>query len=277
MTGSQLETEGAPDLNSDAAPATVFSAAAVAIIPAFTPSSPMKEHDATTTDSQYFSSRRPDRRRPGGNGIGAQRQARRRRPGQVEAIVERRVRAFELRRSGATYREIARQLGADLHTVHSDIQAELLAIRSQTIEEALDLRAMELERLDAMTSGLWPGIQEGSAAAVSAGVRVSEPRARLLGLDAPVLTKGEVTGSLGVYTERLAAECELFTRLSVEQLEELAAESQALLDHATKMVKANARALTSGGSTADPASGDGDESAHEEVAETPTRPDVNDA
>jgi hypothetical protein len=92
-----------------------------------------------------------------------------------------------------------------------------------------------------MTSGLWPSIQDGNAAAVSAGVRVSERRSRLLGLDAPVVTKGELTGSLGIYAERLAAERELFAKLDVAQLEELAAASQALVDRAAALVAANTR------------------------------------
>jgi len=95
-----------------------------------------------------------------GNTTGAQPPARAR-PGQLEIIVERRVRTLELRRNGATYREVSRQLGADLHTVQSDIQAKLLAIRTTTIEEARDLRALEVDRLDAMVRGLWRGIQEG--------------------------------------------------------------------------------------------------------------------
>jgi hypothetical protein len=95
-----------------------------------------------------------------------------------------------------------------------------------------------------MTSGLWPRIQVGSAAAVSAGVRICERRSRLLGLDAPVVTKSELTGSLGVYAEKLAAERELFGQLDITQLEELAAESEALVAKAKAMLSANARALT---------------------------------
>ena len=170
----------------------------------------------------------------------AQRQARRR-PGELEAIAERRVLALELRKAGASYREVARRLGVDVHTAHADVGAELAALRETAVAEATELRALELERLDSMTSGLWSGIQDGSAAAVSAGVRVSERRARLLGLDAPVVTRGELTASLGVYAERLAAERELFEKLDVVQLEELAAASQALVDRAAALVAANAR------------------------------------
>jgi hypothetical protein len=132
--------------------------------------------------------RRPDCRRPRGNAIGAQRPARAR-PGQLEIIAERRVRALELRKAGASYREIAKALAVDTHTAWADVAAELVAIRDQTVEQAQELRALELERLDGMTAGLWPQVREGSPPAVSAAVRVSERRARLLGPDAPVTTK----------------------------------------------------------------------------------------
>jgi hypothetical protein len=67
----------------------------------------------------------------------------------------------------------------------------------------------------------------------------------------------QMTGSIG-FSERLKAERELFGKLSVEQLEELALASQALVDRALKMVKANA--LTPGAATAPRAPIDGGES-----------------
>ena len=99
---------------------------------------------------------------------------------------------------------------------------------------------MELERLDAMTAGLWPGIQEGSAANVSAGVRISERRAKLLGLDAPTASKTEVAGSLSVAAEmRLKAETEDLQRwLTFEGLRELAEKSERLFADARALVQA---------------------------------------
>jgi DNA-binding CsgD family transcriptional regulator len=185
--------------------------------------------------------RRPDHRRIKGNATGAQRRRRGRR-GQVEAIAERRAMALELRKSGAAYREIARQLGVDVHTAHGDVGAELAALREMTVGRAEELRALELERFDRMVAGLWPQIEKGSPPAVTAAIRVSERRARLLGLDAPVVTKNELTGALSVTAEKLAAERELFGKLDIQQMEELAAESQALVDKALAMVKANAMA-----------------------------------
>ena len=84
---------------------------------------------------------RPDRRRPRGNAIDAQRPARRGRPGEVERIAERRTFALESRKAGSSYREIARQLGIDTHTAWSDVASELGAIREQTVEQAQELRA----------------------------------------------------------------------------------------------------------------------------------------
>jgi hypothetical protein len=77
--------------------------------------------DATTTHSPHIHPRRPDPRR--GNAIGAQHRTGRARRGQVETIAARRVLAFELRKAGSSYREIARELRVDVHTIHGDIQA----------------------------------------------------------------------------------------------------------------------------------------------------------
>ena len=48
---------------------------------------------------------------------------------------------------------------------------------------------------------------------------------------------------MGVYAQRLAAERELFSRLSIEEMEEIAAESQALVDKVAAMARANSAAL----------------------------------
>src|SRR4051812_41254587 len=94
--------------------------------------------------------RRPDRRRPRGNATDAQRRPPRGRAGQVEAAVARRAAALGLRTSGASYREIARQLRVDVHTAHGDVGAELAALRERTVERAEGLRDLELQRFDEM-------------------------------------------------------------------------------------------------------------------------------
>jgi hypothetical protein len=176
---------------------------------------------------------RPDPRRQRGNTTGAQRRPGGVRRGQLETIAERRIRAFELRKRGCTYRQIAQDLHVDVHTIHGDIQAELASLRETAVGEATQLRALELERLDGMTSGLWPHVRAGSAPAVSAAVKVSERRARLLGLDAPVASRTEVSGSLSVEAQaRYRAEAEELRWLDLHELEELAEQSQKMIDDA---------------------------------------------
>ena len=73
-----------------------------------------------------------------------------------------------------------------------------------------------------------------------AGVRISERRAKLLGLDAPTASKTEVTGSLSVGAEiRLKAEVEDLQRwLSFEELRELGEQSERLFAAARALVQA---------------------------------------
>ena len=180
--------------------------------------------------------RRLDGRRPGGNAISAQHRPPRGRRGQVETIAERRVVALRLRRTGASYREIAGQLAVDVATAYADVRAELAALREQTVEEAKELRDLELQRFDEMTAGLWPQVRAGSAPHVTAAVRVSERPARLLGLDAPT----EISASLSVdAARRLTAETEDLQRwLTFEELRELGEKSERLFADARALVQA---------------------------------------
>jgi DNA-binding CsgD family transcriptional regulator len=116
--------------------------------------------------------------------------------GEDEAIAERRVRAFGLRKAGASYRQIAQQLGVSLNTAWADVNAELLEYRDQVKADVAEVRDMELQRCDEMILGLWPHVRKGDAKSVFAAVKVMERRAKLLGIDAP--TKQEHSGNLTV-------------------------------------------------------------------------------
>ena len=187
-----------------------------------------------------------DRRRARGNDMTAQRPPRRRRRGQVEAIAERRTIALDLRKAGGSYREIARQLGVDVHTAHADVMAELAALREKTVEQTAELRDLELQRFDEMTAGLWPQVQKGSPPAVTAAVRVSERRSRLLGLDEPTATRTEISGSLSVDAEaRIKAQVEeLRDWLSFDELVALGAASDKLFSDALGLAKARRTQMT---------------------------------
>jgi hypothetical protein len=147
--------------------------------------------------------------------------------------------ALRLRRAGGSYREIAGQLAVDVATAHADVRAELAALREQTVEEAKELRDLELQRFDEMTAGLWPQVRAGSPMHVTAAVRVAERRAKLLGLDEPVASRTELSASLSMAADtRLNAMKEDFLQwLDIGELERLAAASDQPFTDAMALVQ----------------------------------------
>lgn len=117
-------------------------------------------------------------------------------PGEEARIAARRVRVLDLRKSGASYRVIAKTLNVDVATAWADVHAELGELRRLAASGAEDVKALELQRLDALTAGLFKKATQrgGDQGAVTALVRVSERRAKLLGLDAPVKLAGPTGG-----------------------------------------------------------------------------------
>lgn len=109
-------------------------------------------------------------------------------------IMERRAKALSLRRAGVTYQQIATATGVSLETAYSDVQAELSALRLQTVEDATAVRELELRRLDDYTRALAPRAAQGDIAAITTLLRVQERRSRYLGLDAA--TKQEIIGEM---------------------------------------------------------------------------------
>lgn len=105
-------------------------------------------------------------------------------PSQEVAITEKRAQALEYRRDGYSYRDIALIMNSTVSTVYYWIQAELHALRDLTVEQAEDVRDMELQRLDMMLNNLMPGIKQGDPSCVAVAIRVGERRSKLLGLDA---------------------------------------------------------------------------------------------
>ena len=151
---------------------------------------------------------------------------------------------MELRKAGATYRAIARELGVDVHTAHADVAAELADLRVQTAHTAEDVRDLELARLDAATNGVWPDVQAGDPRAVMAIVRIGERRSKLLGLDAPQQSSVNVKADVATrdskeYYRRLAVRLEDDELKELQQLQEA---QRSLLDKAEARLKARSAA-----------------------------------
>ena len=93
------------------------------------------------------------------------------------------LRRCVLRKTGISYDAIAATLGYKGRS--GAYKAVITALRDITREPAEELRSLELERLDAMLSGIWEKATTGDTWAIDRAIRLMERRAALLGLDAP--------------------------------------------------------------------------------------------
>lgn len=112
-------------------------------------------------------------------------------------VAERRARAVQLRIAGASLDEIAAALsygGSSAESrraaVSKDLRRAWESAREAQAVSAVELRELELARLDRIQRGVWAHAVAGDTKAVRAVLGVMDRRARLLGLDAPTRLEG---------------------------------------------------------------------------------------
>lgn len=110
---------------------------------------------------------------------------------------ERETKAFELRKGGATYAQIATALGVTRQGAHKMIKRTMAELSALAEEDAEEVRRMEIERLDAMLLGLWEKARRGHEGAVDRVLRIMQRRSDMLGLDAPKRSAHQLTGEGG--------------------------------------------------------------------------------
>lgn len=101
--------------------------------------------------------------------------------------------AVELRRTGMSYRAIAKALDVDPKTAWRYVQN---ALAERTRETAADRDALigeQITVLETILEGLLPKAAAGDARAAEVVIRAMDRHARLWGLDAPVRIKTEPT------------------------------------------------------------------------------------
>lgn len=117
-------------------------------------------------------------------------------------VIERERRVLELRRAGVTFDVIAEQLDyADRSGAYRAFKRALARTLQQPAREVRDL---EVDRLDKLMVAVWKKALGGDLQAVDRVIRISERRARLLGLDAP--QKVQVGDQLDSQIEALLTE-----------------------------------------------------------------------
>ncbi len=107
----------------------------------------------------------------------------------------RRLQALELRKGGATYRQIGERLNVSEAQAFRDVDHALGMLAKLTEGEAEKVRALEVARLDSVLLPMLQQAKRGSQGAVDRVLRIMERRAKLLGLDMPI--RAEITGKDG--------------------------------------------------------------------------------
>jgi len=114
-----------------------------------------------------------------------------------EFLAERDVRIFKMRQAGITTAEISRRFGMTNNAVSSSIRRQLGRLSQEALMAYPEVLQMELERLDALQSAVWPLTQhrkvklddgtevsvEPDIKAVSTILSIIDRRARLLGME----------------------------------------------------------------------------------------------
>ena len=97
---------------------------------------------------------------------------------------EKTLKALELRKRGMNYTQIGEKLGCARSTACRYVLSELENLADKCREEAVHVRDLELQRLDALYLKAWEAVEEGDLPAIDRCLRIMERRAKLLGLDA---------------------------------------------------------------------------------------------
>lgn len=119
-----------------------------------------------------------------------------------EAVVqERDHRAYEMRKAGMSFRQIARALTISESTAHAAVTRMHRKIGTRFAEDNVDVVRLELERLDSLMQNIWPMTmphrvenEDGGQItlppnfdAIDRVLKIMDRRAKLLGLDSATL------------------------------------------------------------------------------------------
>ena len=121
----------------------------------------------------------------------------------------RRNQAIALRLAGASWDDIARQLGyASRGAACTDVTRALEQYVTEGRVSAEVLREQELRRLDRLQATLWPQALQGDTKVIETVLRIIDRRCRILGLNAPERHEVVTLDAVEAEIRRLSAELE---------------------------------------------------------------------
>ena len=101
------------------------------------------------------------------------------------SAAQKREMALALATTGASYKQIADQLGVSKTRAHQYVHEELAKLADLSTGHARLYRQRQLERINRLLLGVWQSATKGNLQAVDRAVKLMERESRLLGLDSP--------------------------------------------------------------------------------------------
>lgn len=98
------------------------------------------------------------------------------------ARLERAAEVLRLRKRGESYHAIAKTLGISSGTAHKDVKRAIRDLLVARDDEADELLALQLHRLDELLRATWAALEGGDLTAVDRALRVIQETNKLLGL-----------------------------------------------------------------------------------------------
>ena len=113
-------------------------------------------------------------------------------------MLDRAARAFELRKAGYDYADIAEIIETEWEErgifdelpqswgkryAHKDVTAMMAELRNSMAETVLEIAELEMSRLDALLQAVWEKAIGGKYEAIDRALKIMDRRAKLLGLD----------------------------------------------------------------------------------------------
>lgn len=101
------------------------------------------------------------------------------------AIHARRIKVYELRLTGSSWRTIGSALGISHEQARKDCKTYMEAVELPLVDE---VRKQEVDRLTRYLDALDVRIDDGDDKAISLAIKISESLRKLLGVDVPVVS-----------------------------------------------------------------------------------------
>lgn len=117
---------------------------------------------------------------------------------------------LELKKRGLSFREIGVAIGRNEANAYRMYKRAILKLANNNLDEAREVRVLELARLDSLRLALYPQIKQGNVQAIQTALKISERIAKLTGIDSPLLIESKSVVETQMTEEQIRRMAEVY-------------------------------------------------------------------